>query len=91
VKSAAILATDHHDPDPESAEYRRAYVAARDAVVALAGTDLMRAAPDAKPSKPNNADIKLLRTAPPVLTAFVAAHDSYWNLRWGREGNLPSS
>ena len=87
VKAAWILTTEHADPDPESAEYRRAHAAARDAVCALAATDLMKAVPGGKPSKPDNADVKLMRETQTVLNAFVAMYDPYWFNRWGHEGN----
>jgi len=87
VKSAAIIAADNRDPDPESIKYRAALAAAQKAVARLATTDVMKSTPDGKPVQPSKEDVKVMRRADDALRALVAQHDEYWPLRWGREGN----
>lgn len=90
VKAAAILAAENPDPDPESADYRRALAAAQQTVITLAATDMMRADTNGKPTEPDKLDVKMMREAQATLTALITAHDRYWPTRWGHEGN-PSS
>ncbi|MEU2015369.1 hypothetical protein ABZ541_04895 [Micromonospora sediminicola] len=90
IKAAAKLAADNPDPDPESADYRRALAAAQRAVTALADTAMMGADTDGKPTEPDRRDVKMMRDASATLNALVNAHEKYWPNRWGHEGN-PSS
>ncbi|SCL70392.1 hypothetical protein GA0070606_5384 [Micromonospora citrea] len=91
IKAAAILAAENPDPDPDSADYRRALAAAQRTVTALAGTDMMGADTSGKPTEPDKRDVKLMREAVVTLTALVTEHDRYWPNRWGHEGNPPGS
>jgi len=86
VKAAAVNTQDQ-DPDPDSAAYRRAHAAVREAVVELARCDLMLPLADGRPLQPAPGDIRSLRRAAAALQSFMAEHDLYWPARWGRDGN----
>lgn len=85
--AAAETVTDA-DPDPDSAAYRELHEAARRELVPLAGSDLMRPLPAAKPPKPDNTELRQVKRAAETLNAFVSECDRYWFKRWGTEGNL---
>jgi hypothetical protein len=55
--------------------------------VRLAETDLMKAILEGKPSKPDNADVRLMHRTQTALNALIAEHNRYWFARWGHEGN----
>jgi hypothetical protein len=87
--AAAAPAAADLDVDPDSAEYRRAHEAARHGLTALAGSELMKPLPAARPVKPDNAEVRQMKRAVEALIAFVAEYDRYWPTRWGHEGNPP--
>jgi hypothetical protein len=86
--AAAAPAVIDADPDPDSAEYRELHAAARRELMPLAGSELMKSLPAAKPPKPDNAEVRQMKRAAEALDAFVAECDRYWFKRWGIEGNL---
>jgi hypothetical protein len=86
--AAAPMARDA-DPDPDFAAYREAHATARRELVLLAGSDLMKPLPAARPPKPDNAEVKQMKHAARALSALVAEHEQYWFKRWGNEGNRP--
>ena len=89
VRAAAVASTvTDVDPDPDSAPYRESHAAARGELLPLAGSDLMKPLPAARPPKPDNAEVRQMKRATEALNAFVAECDRYWFKRWGIEGNL---
>src|SRR3954454_22030712 len=59
VKAAAILAGQATDIHPESAEYRRALVAAQRSVARLAETDMMKADTSRRPAEVERLDVRV--------------------------------